>query len=213
MIPGVRSASERMTPPGARAIAVATLCSALAVAAMVTVFRGDWSGYVLPLGLLALAVFAVVLRWQTVPSLRRVGVDRVVRVLSLSCLGSIALCTGAVVVPAWLSGCPIIGDPTGQVAIVNGDGVSLVVYAHGPLVPSLRRSLEPGASFGASYLVGCGTEEGNRRTWVTIAAEYSGVWVYCREVLRRELVMRDFTLTLRRGEMSCVPEGRPAGPP
>src|SRR5688500_1415877 len=101
--------------PGARAIAVAAFLAAIAVAVMVTVFRGGWSGYLFSLAVLALAVFAVALRWQLVPSLRSGGSDRVVRVLGISCLGALALCTAAVIVPARLSGCPIMGDPTGGV--------------------------------------------------------------------------------------------------
>ena len=144
----------------ARTIAIALVWAGLAVAAMLAILQGDWSDYLVPLALWATTVFLLALRWQAVPW-RRGGAWRVagrtIRVVALSCLGLFALCTVAAIGLGRLSGCPIMGDPTGSIDFENADSVPLIVYPEGVQVPSLRRVLEPGGKMGWGYLVSCGS--------------------------------------------------------
>ena len=198
-----------------RAVAVAATWAGLAVVAMLALLQGDWSGYVVPLALWGLAVFLLALRWQTVSWLRGgwlAVAGRIVRVVSLSCLGLFLLCTVAAVGISRLSGCPIIGDPGGSIDFQNDDSVPLIFYPHGAEVPSVRRELEPGARTSWGYLVSCGSSRRDDAVVTMISAEYAGEWVYCREVTRGELDSRPL-LHMRRGDIGCTPTVRPAGPP
>ena len=194
---------------------IASLWAAVAIVAMVGFFQGDWREYTIPLALWGIAVFLLALRWQTVAWLRggRLAVaGRVVRVTTLSCLGLFTLCTAAAIGVSRLSGCPIIGDPSGSIDFQNVDSVPLIVYPEGVQVPSVRVVLEPGARTGWGYLVSCGSSRRDEGVWRTIGAEYGGAWVYCREVTRGEMDHRP-TLLLKRGDLPCTPAGVPAGPP
>jgi hypothetical protein len=182
---------------------------------MLALLQGDWSGYLVPLALWGTAVFLLALRWQAVPWLRggRSAVaGRVVRTVALSCLGLFALCTVAVIGVGRLSGCPIMGDPTGSIDFDNSDSVPLIVYPEGVQVPSLRRVLEPGDKMGWGYLVTCGSSRHDDEVFGVFGAEYAGAWVYCREVTRGEMDHRP-TLVIRRGDLQCTPAYPPAGPP
>lgn len=182
---------------------------------MLLLFQGDWSEYLAPLALFAAALFLVALRWQTAPWLRghpgQVA-GRVLRVIGLSCLGLLIVCTAAFVGIGRLSGCPLMGDPTGTIDFRNEDSVPLIVYPEGPQVPSVRRIIAPGEQSGWGYLVSCGTQRRDDAVFRTIAAEYERAWVYCRDVLRGELDTRPM-LRLTRGDVRCTPTVAPAGPP
>ena len=198
-----------------RPFAVAAISAGLALAAMIALLQGDWSEYLIPLALWGIAVFLLALRWQTVPWLRggRWAVTgRIVRVASLSCLGLFGLCTVAAIGVSRISGCPIIGDPSGSIDFQNADSVPLILYPEGVQVPSVRTVLAPGDRTGWGYLVSCGSSRRDDQVFRTIGAEYSGAWVYCREVTRGEIDHRP-TLVLRRGDLQCAPVGAPAGPP
>jgi hypothetical protein len=196
-----------------RQVAVAAIWSAVAVVAMLALFQGDWSEYVVPLALWATAVFLLVLRWQDAAWLQggtRIVAGRVVRLVGISCLGLFALCTAALIGYGRLSGCPIIGDPGGAIDFQNDDTVPLIVYPHG--IASVRRVLAPGERMGWGYLASCGSSRRDEEVFQTIGAEYVGAWVYCREVKRGELDARPL-LHLRRGDLGCTPSFPPAGPP
>ena len=198
-----------------RAIAIALVWAGLAVGAMLALLQGDWSGYLIPLALWGSTVFLLVLRWQTVAWLRGGAwavAGRAVRVVGLSCLGLLALCTVAGIGYSRLSGCPIIGDPSGTIDFQNADSVSLIVYPEGVEVPSVRVTLAAGDRTGWGYLVSCGSGRRDDQVWRTIGAEYAGAWVYCREVTRGEMDHRP-TLLLKRGDLQCTPAHPPAGPP
>ncbi|TMC44577.1 MAG: hypothetical protein E6J23_07180 [Chloroflexi bacterium] len=111
-----------------------------------------------------------------------------------------------------LSGCPIMGDPTGSIDFENADSVPLILYPEGVGVPSVRRVIAPGNGTGWGYLVSCGSQRRDSEVRVTIGAEYGGAWVYCREVTRGEMDHRP-TLVIRRGDLQCEPKYAPAGPP
>jgi len=198
-----------------RTVTIALVWAGLAVVAMLAILQGDWSDYLVPLALWATTVFLLALRWQAVPW-RRGGTwavaGRTIRVVALSCLGLFALCTVAVIGLGRLSGCPIMGDPTGSIDFENADSVPLIVYPEGVQVPSLRRVLEPGGKMGWGYLVSCGSARRDDQVWETIGAEYAGAWVYCREVTRGEMDHRP-NLVMRRGDLQCTPAYAPAGPP
>lgn len=198
-----------------RAVAIAVIWAGLALAAMIALLQGDWSGYLLPLALWGLAVFLLALRWQTVPWLRggRWAVTtRIVKVATLSCLGLFALCTAAAIGYLGLSGCPIIGDPSGTIDFQNADSVALIVYPEGVQVPSVRFSLAPGERTSWGYMVSCGSSKQDDQLFRVLGAEYAGAWVYCRQVTRGEMDHRP-TLVVRRGDLQCTPAGAPAGAP
>ena len=198
-----------------RAVAIASIWAGVAVLAMLALLQGDWSDYLIPLALWATAVFLLALRWQTVPWLRGGRSEvagRAIRTVALSCLGLFAVCTVAVIGVGRLSGCPIIGDPSGSIDFENADSVPLIVYPEGVQVPSVRFSLAPGERTSWGYLVSCGSSKRDDQLFRVLGAEYAGAWVYCREVTRGEVDHRP-TLVMRRGDFQCTPAGAPAGPP
>jgi len=198
-----------------RSIAISLAWAGLSIAAMLALLQGDWLGYLIPLALWGGTVFLLALRWQTVAWLRggRWAVTRrVLRVTSLSCLGLFALCTAAAIGYSRLSGCPIVGDPSGSIDFQNADSVALIVYPEGVHVPSVRFSLAPGERTSWGYLVSCGSSKRDNQLFGVIGAEYAGAWVYCREVTRGEMDHRP-ALVMRRGDLQCTPAYPPAGPP
>jgi hypothetical protein len=166
---------------------------------------GDWTPYAIELALLGVAVSLLVFRAQG-STWARGTVDEVVpralRLVIVSLFVLIAGCTAVFVGASAITGCPIMGDPTGTLTLVNADTVLLEVVPHdGPQAGVARIWLLPGQRQVVSYGTACGAD-------VQVAAAYDGAWVYCRPIARREIRGQD--LPISRGQLRCTPHAAPS---
>jgi hypothetical protein len=166
---------------------------------------GDWTPYAIELALLGVAVSLVAYRAQG-STWTRGTVDevapRALRLVIVSFVVLIVGCTAVIVGASAITGCPIMGDPTGSLALVNADTVLLEVVPYdGPHDRVSRIWLLPGQRQVVSYGTACGAD-------VQVVAAYDGVWVYCRPVARREIRGQD--LPISRGQLRCTPRAAPS---
>lgn len=183
-----------------RRIAFALAWGAIAVLAFPLLMGGDWTPYAIELALVGLAVSLFAYRAQG-SAWTRGGIGevapRVLRVLAVSILVLIGGCTAMLGGWSAISGCPILGDPTGTLALVNADVVSLDVL---PQSGVDRVRLAPGERRAVRYGTACGAD-------VQVAAAYEGAWVYCQPVTRRDIRGQDVPIV--RGRLRCSPDEAP----
>jgi hypothetical protein len=184
-----------------RRIGLALLSGAISVLALPLLLPGDWTPYLIELVLVGLAVSLLAYRAQgsawTRGSIGDVAL-RVLRVVTVSLVVLIGGCTAVLFGASAITGCPIMGDPTGTLALVNADTVLLEVL---PQDGVARVWLLPGQRQVVTYGTACGAD-------VQVAAAYEGAWVYCRPVARREIRGQD--LPISRGQLRCTPHAAPS---
>jgi hypothetical protein len=105
-----------------RRIAIALVCGATSMVALPLLLPGDWTPYAIELALLGVAVSLLVFRAQG-STWARGTVDEVVpralRLVIVSLFVLIAGCTAVFVGASAITGCPIMGDPTGTLTLVK----------------------------------------------------------------------------------------------
>jgi hypothetical protein len=177
-------------------IARALLWGAITALAFPLLMQGDWTPYAIELALVGLAVSLLAYRAQgsawTRGGIRDVA-PRVLRVVTVSLLVLIGGCTAVLVGASAISGCPIMGDPTGTLALVNADTVLLEIL---PQEGVASVWLLPGQRRIVTYGTACGAD-------IHVAARYEGAWVYCRPVARRDIRGQD--LVVAREQLRCTP--------
>ena len=185
-----------------RRIALALVCGALSTVVLpVLLPAGDWTPYTIELALLGVATSMLAYRAQGSTWTRGNIGDVVLRALRLVIVSLFVLvvgCTAVFVGASAITGCPIMGDPTGTLTLVNADTVLLEVL---PQDGVARVRLLPGQRQVVTYGTACGAD-------VQVAAAFEGAWVYCRPVARREIRGQD--LPIARGQLRCTPRAAPS---
>jgi len=183
-----------------RRITVALVWGAISALAFPLLMSGDWTPYLIELALVGFAVSLLAYRAQGSTWTRGTIGDvapRVLRAVMVSLVVMIGGCTAVLVGASAISGCPIMGDPTGSLKLVNADSVLLEVLPQDGAAPVW---LLPGQRRAVTYGTACGAD-------VQVAAAYEGAWVYCRPVARRDIRGQD--LRIARGRLECTPHAAP----
>jgi hypothetical protein len=184
-----------------RRIALALVCGALSTVVLPLLLPGDWTPYAIELALLGIAISLFAYRAQGSTWTRGTIADVVGRALRLVIVSLFVLvvgCTAVFVGASAITGCPIMGDPTGTLTLVNADTVLLEVL---PQDGVARVRLLPGERQVVTYGTACGAD-------VQVAAAFEGAWVYCWPVARREIRGQD--LPIARGQLRCTPRAAPS---